>query len=356
MSEAFSGTMPVREQHQFDTNALHNYLQAHIHGFTGPLTVEQFKGGQSNPTYKLITPEHNYVLRRKPPGKLLKSAHAVDREYRVISALANTDVPVAKTHCLCEDQSIIGTAFYVMDCVDGRIFWDPRIPEVSSEDRAAIYADMNRVIAALHSVDLYEIGLADYGKSGNYFERQISRWSRQYQESAAQRIDAMDKLIAWLPDNIPAGDETRIVHGDYRLDNMIFHPTENRVIAVLDWELSTLGHPMADFSYHAMSWRMPPVGAMRGLAGQDLANLNIPSEHDYMLLYAKNTGFAVPSPDEWDFYMAYNFFRLAGILHGILGRVKDGTASSKQAEQMGMMAIPCADLAWQTAQKVMARA
>ncbi|MGJ8669859.1 MAG: phosphotransferase [Oceanococcus sp.] len=355
MSEAFSGTMPVREKHEFDVAALENYLLDTVDGFAGPLRVEQFKGGQSNPTYKLITPTQNYVLRRKPPGKLIKSAHAVDREYRVISALAGSEVPVAHTYCLCEDEDVIGTAFYVMDCVEGRIFWDPALPEQTEQERAEIYAEMNRVIAALHQIDPTSIGLGDYGKSGNYFARQITRWSQQYAASAAQRIETMDKLVEWLPNNIPPGDATRIVHGDFRLDNMIFHPTENRVLAVLDWELSTLGHPLADFAYHCMAWRMPSVGAMRGLAGKDLEELNIPSELDYMQMYAKLSEFGIPSPDEWDFYMAYNFFRLAGILHGILGRVKDGTASSKQAEAMGMMAIPCANLAWQTVEKIIAR-
>ena len=356
MSEAFNGTMEVREKHQFDVAALQSYMQQHVEGFVGPLSVEQFKGGQSNPTYKLLTPSKQYVLRRKPPGKLLKSAHAVDREYRVISALAGSDVPVARTWCLCEDDSIIGTAFYVMDCVEGRIFWDPALPDLSLNDRGEIYADMNRVIAALHKVDFAAVGLTDYGKAGNYFERQIGRWSQQYQNSAAQRIEAMDKLIEWLPKNIPAGDETSIVHGDYRLDNMIFHPTENRVVAVLDWELSTLGHPLADFAYHCMTWHMPSAGTMRGLLGKNLSELGIPAERDYVTQYARATGREIPSESDWDFYMAYNLFRLAGILHGILGRVQDGTAASKQAEAMGMMAIPCANLGWQTVEKILARA
>ena len=355
MSEDFNGTMPVREKHQFDVEALERYLAGSIDGFAGPLSVEQFKGGQSNPTYKLITPARNYVLRRKPPGKLLKSAHAVDREYRVISALADTNVPVAKTYCLCEDDTVIGTAFYVMDCVEGRIFWDPALPDLSAADRAEIYDDKNRVIAELHKLDPAAAGLADYGPSGNYFERQIGRWSKQYLNSPADRIAAMDRLIEWLPDNIPEGDETRIVHGDYRLDNMIFHPTENRVIAVLDWELSTLGHPLADFSYHCMTWRMPPSGKMRGLAGQDLAALNIPSEQDYVARYAERTGFTMPGPDVWDFCMAYNFFRLAGIAHGILGRVQDGTAANKQAEAIGRMAFPLADMAWKLVESIQAR-
>ncbi len=356
MSEAFSGTMAVRDKHRFDVGALERYLAGQIPGFSGPLTVEQFKGGQSNPTYKLLTPDRHYVLRRKPPGKLLKSAHAVDREYRVITALADSEVPVARTWCLCEDDAVIGTAFYVMDCVEGRIFWDPTLPGLSHQDRAEVYAEENRVIAALHTLDYEALGLADYGKAGNYFARQIGRWSQQYANSSADRIPAMDRLIAWLPDNIPADDRTSIVHGDYRLDNMIFHPTENRVVAVLDWELSTLGHPLADFSYHCMTWHMPPVGAMRGLAGQDLAALNIPSEQDYVAMYADRTGFPLPSPDEWDFCMAYNFFRMAGILHGILARVKDGTAASKQAEAMGQLAYPCADMGWRQVEKILARA
>ncbi len=355
MSEMFSGTMPVRDSLRFDPARLEDYLAAHIADFAGPLTVEQFKGGQSNPTYKLSTPKRSYVLRRKPPGKLLKSAHAVDREYRVITALADSAVPVARTYCLCEDPAVIGTAFYVMEFVAGRIFWDPTLPEQSTGERGEIYAEMNRVIAALHQVDQAAVGLADYGQSGNYFARQIKRWSDQYLRSSAQRIEAMDRLIAWLPEHIPAGDDTRIVHGDYRLDNMIFHPTQNRIIAVLDWELSTLGHPLADFSYHCMSWHMPRSGSLRGLLGQDLAALGIPSEEEYVRQYAQRTGRETPSADDWDFYMAYNLFRLAGILHGILGRVQDGTAASKQAAAMGSMAVPCAELGWQRVEKILAR-
>ena len=355
MSEQFSGTMEVRDKHRFDEERLAEYLTAQVAGFAGPLSVEQFKGGQSNPTYKLMTPGQNYVLRRKPPGKLVKSAHAVDREYRVITALANTDVPVAKTFCLCEDESIIGTAFYVMDCVEGRVLWDPTLPEISRDERGAYYAEMNRVIAALHQVGIDAVGLTDYGKHGDYFARQISRWGKQYLATDVERIEAMDKLIEWLPSNIPAEDDTSIVHGDYRLDNMIFHPTEPRILAVLDWELSTLGHPLADFSYHCMVYHMPNAGALRGLSGQDLEGLGIPAESDYVRDYFAAVGKPAPGQDEWDFYMAYNFFRMAGILHGILVRVAAGTAASKQASAMGALARPCAELGWQKVQQIQAR-
>ncbi len=347
-------TIPVQEKHRFDIAALQRYMQQHVEGFQGELSVEQFKGGQSNPTYKLSAGGRNYVLRRKPPGKLLASAHAVDREYTVISALAGSKVPVAKTYCLCEDESVIGTAFYIMDCVEGRVLWDPALPGETRETRAAMFDEMNRVIAALHQVDYTKIGLADYGKPGNYFARQISRWTKQYRASETERIDAMDRLIAWLPEHIPPGDETTIVHGDYRLDNMIFHPTEPRVLAVLDWELSTLGHPLADFAYHCMTWHIP-AGVFRGLGGAKLAELGIPSEAEYVRTYCERTGRGAIDPDHWDFYMAYNLFRLAAILQGIAGRVKDGTASSAQAQQMGAAARPLSDLAWHQVEKILAR-
>ena len=348
----FVGSGAVRAGHEIDTARLADYLAGAIEGFAGPLSVEQFKGGQSNPTYKLITPDH-YVLRRKPPGKLLKSAHAVDREYRVITALAETDVPVPRTYCLCEDDEVIGTAFYVMDCVEGRVLWDPTLPGLDHAQRAAIYDEMNRVVAALHQVDFAGQGLADYGKPGNYFERQISRWTKQYQASETETIEAMNQLIDWLPRNIPAGDDTAIVHGDYRLDNLMFHPSEPRIVAVLDWELSTLGHPLADFSYHCMSWHMPK--AIRGLAGVPLAELGIPGEDEYMRRYCERTGRDPISPDDWDFYMAYNLFRMAGILQGIMGRVVDGTAASPQAKTMGAMARPCAEMGWQQVEKMRKR-
>jgi len=352
--EGFNGTMAVQERHLFDTAALQRYMQQHVAGFSGELVVEQFKGGQSNPTYKLIAGGRQYVLRRKPPGKLLASAHAVDREYRVITALQNTNVPVARTYALCEDESVIGTAFYIMDCVDGRVMWDPTIPGSNPAERAAIFDEMNRVIAALHSVDYKAIGLAEYGKPGNYFARQLDRWSKQYRASETESIPAFERLIEWLPAHIPPGDETSIVHGDYRLDNMIFHPTEPRVLAVLDWELSTLGHPLADFAYHVMTWHIPK-GVFRGLGGAKLADLGIPSEPDYVATYCRRTGRGEIDPSHWDFYMAYNLFRLGAILQGIMGRVKDGTAASKQAEAMGRAAGPLAELGWQQVEKILAR-
>lgn len=347
--EMFSGTMPVREKHSFDVAALEGYMHAHVDGFTPGLQVEQFKGGQSNPTYRLTDGAgKRYVLRRKPPGKLLKSAHAVDREYRVITALGQkTNVPVARTYCLCTDESIIGTWFYIMDCVDGRIIWDADVPGVDPAERARIFDAMNETIARLHSVDHEAVGLGDYGKPGNYFARQIARWSKQYlEDEEAGRHEAMDRLVEWLPAHTPGGDETSIVHGDYRIDNMIFHPTEPQVLAILDWELSTLGHPLADFTYHCLMYRMPPTG-FTGLAGKDLASLGIPSEADYVDAYCKRTGREGISAEEMNYYAAFNMFRLAGILHGIAGRVKRGTASSKAAEQQAGMFGPLADLAWQ---------
>ncbi len=352
-SEEFTGTMEVREKHQFDAGRLEDYMQAHVEGFTGPLEVEQFKGGQSNPTYKLKAGGENYVLRRKPPGKLLKSAHAVDREYKVITGLADTDVPVPKTYCLCEDAEVIGTDFYIMDCVEGRVLWDPSLPDYDNGTRAAMYDEMNRVIAALHQVDFEQVGLGDFGKHGDYFARQIGRWTKQYRASETEDIKAMNKLMEWLPENIPEGDETTIVHGDYRLDNMIFHPTEPRILAILDWELSTLGHPMADFAYHCMSWHMPTV--FRGLAGVNLESLGIPSEEEYANRYFKRVGREPVSDDYWNYCMAYNMFRIAAILQGIMGRVKDGTAASKQAEQMGRMAGPLGELGWKQVEKILAR-
>ncbi|MES0873960.1 phosphotransferase [Sinimarinibacterium thermocellulolyticum] len=349
-------TIPVQARHRFEEAALARYLREHVEGFSGELVVEQFKGGQSNPTYKLTAGGKSYVLRRKPPGKLLASAHAVDREYRVIRALANTEVPVARTYCLCEDESVIGTAFYVMEHVEGRILWDPALPgdAYTPAVRRAMFEEMNRVIAALHRVDYAAIGLADYGKPGNYFARQIGRWTKQYRASETERIDAMDRLIAWLPEHIPPGDETTIVHGDYRLDNVIFHPSEPRILAVLDWELSTLGHPLADFAYHCMTWHIP-AGVFRGLGGVELAELGIPAESEYVRMYCQRTGRDGIDPNHWDFYMAYNLFRLAAILQGIAGRVKDGTAASAQAAQMGAAARPLAELAWAQVEKILGR-
>ncbi len=344
----FSGTGDVRDQHRFDEASLLAWMHSNVKGFAGPLTVEQFKGGQSNPTYKLITPGQNYVLRRKPPGTLLASAHAVDREYRVITALYGAGFPVARTFGLCMDESVLGTSFYVMDCVDGRVIWDTRFPDVAPEMRRDYFDAMNATIAQLHNIDYAKIGLADYGKTGNYFERQIGRWSKQYlADEAAGRIGDMDKLVEWLPAHIPPGDEAAIVHGDYRCDNMIFHPTEPKVLAVLDWELSTLGNPLADFAYHLMMYRMPP-GITAGLVGANLAELRIPSESDYVAMYCARTG--RKGIDNLSFYLAFNMFRLAAIIHGIRGRVVRGTAASTHAKTMASFVEPLAALAWKQAQ------
>jgi len=349
----FQGTMPVTDRASFDVDALERYLRAHVEGFSGRLQVEQFKGGQSNPTFKLTAGGTSYVLRRKPPGKLLPSAHAVDREYRVITALADSDVPVARTYCLCEDESVIGSMFYVMECVQGRVLWDPSLPGMSPSERGAMCDEMNRVIAALHRVDYVALGLADYGKPGNYLARQIDRWSKQYRASETETIDAMDRLIEWLPEHVPPGDESAIVHGDYRLDNMIFHPNESRILAVLDWELSTLGHPMADFSYHMMTWRLAPE-EFRGLRGVDLAARGIPDETAYRDRYLARTGRGPVDPDQWDFYMAFNLFRMAGILQGIMARALQGNASSDRALDAGRRARPMAELGWKQVERILA--
>lgn len=326
---ANSGTTPVREGYALDEGALTGWMQAHVPGFAGPLAIDQFKGGQSNPTYRLRSPTAAYVLRRKPPGPILKGAHAIEREVRVITALEAAGFPVPHIHGLCEDDSLIGTPFYVMDMVEGRVIWDATFPDVSRTARAAHFDAMNAAMAQLHSVDTAP--LEGFGKPGNYFARQISRWSRQYvEDEAAGRDPDMDWLVEWLPTNIPAGDESSVVHGDFRCDNMIFHPSEPRILAVLDWELSTLGHPLADFSYHAMMYRMPP-DIVAGLAGADLAALGIPSEEDYIAAYCARTGRA--GIGNWPFYMAFNFFRLAAIFHGIKGRVIRGTASSANARE-----------------------
>ena len=350
MQEDFVGTMPVQDKHRFDEAALERYLAAHVAGFTGPLSVSQFKGGQSNPTFLLTGGGRQYVLRRKPPGKLLPSAHAVDREYRVLSALHGTDVPVARPYALCEDESVIGTMFYVMDYVQGRVLWDPSLPGMTPPQRGAIFDEMNRVIAALHSVDYQAVGLGDYGRPGSYLERQIARWTKQYRASETERIEAMENLIEWLPNNIPDGEETTLVHGDYRLDNTIFHPTEPRMLAVLDWELSTLGHPIADFAYHCMTWRLTPT-EFRGMLGLDFAALGIPDEARYVEMYCRRTGRAgIPN---WDFYIAYNMFRLAGILQGIRGRVVEVTASSAHAIESGRRARPMAEAGWRQVEKIL---
>ncbi|MFL6661965.1 MAG: phosphotransferase [Rhizobacter sp.] len=356
--DAYTGTKPVAEQHAFDVAALQAWLETRLPGFAGPLGVEQFKGGQSNPTYKLVTPGASYVMRAKPgpAAKLLPSAHAIDREFTVMRALHSTGVPVPRMHLLCDDESVIGRAFYVMEFVQGRVLWDQTLPGMSTGERAALYDEMNRVIAALHQVDVKAAGLAGYGKPGNYFERQIGRWSKQYIASITAPIPEMDRLMEWLPAHMPASarDETQVtvVHGDFRLDNLVFHPTEPRVLAVLDWELSTIGHPLADFSYHCMAWHIPHAMG-RGIGGVDIAPLGIPDERSYVRRYCERTGRA--DPDEvmadWNFYMAYNLFRMAGILQGIAKRVVEGTASSAQARQAGAGARPLAEMGWRIARQ-----
>jgi aminoglycoside phosphotransferase (APT) family kinase protein len=346
---AFIGTMAVRDAHRFDEAALARWLLDHVAGYAGPLTVEQFKGGQSNPTYKLVTPLKNYVLRRKPPGELLKGAHAVEREAKVLSALGTVGFPVAHVHALCTDDAVIGTWFYVMDYVDGRIIWDVTFPQVARAARPAYFDAMNATLAQLHALDYEAIGLKDFGRPGNYFERQISRWTKQYlTDTQAGRDPHMDRLIDWLPANIPAGDESSVVHGDFRVDNMIFHPSEPRILAVLDWELATVGHPLADFAYHLMMYRLPPL-TIAGLLGYDLERLNIPDEAEYVAAYCRRTGRThIPS---LDFYVAFNMFRLAAIFHGIKGRLIRGTAASEHANKMAESLPIIADYAWRQVAK-----
>ncbi len=356
--EQFTGTKAMAESHAFDVQALQSHLQQHLAGFAGPLQVEQFKGGQSNPTYKLVTPGMAYVMRTKPgpAARLLPSAHAVEREFKVMKALHGTGVPVPRMHHLCEDESVIGRAFYVMEFVQGRVLWEQSLPSMDRAGRGAIYDEMNRVIAALHSVDVVAAGLQDYGKPGNYFERQIGRWSKQYLASITEPITAMDELLAWLPSHLPAtardNSQVSVVHGDYRLDNLVFAPELPQVLAVLDWELSTLGHPLADFSYHCMAWHIPP-GVFRGIGGLDLEALGIPSEREYVRRYCQRTGRADPDAvmADWNFYLAYNLFRLASITQGIAKRVVDGIASSAQARSTGSATRTLADMAWGFAQK-----
>lgn len=354
MAGEFAGTMAVQDKQRFDVGALEAWMRAHVAGFAGPLEVEQFRGGQSNPTFRLASPSGRYVMRRKPAGKLLPSAHAVEREYRVMAALAGSDVPVPRTYGLCEDDAVIGSPFYVMEFADGRVFWDGALPGMTPAERAGIYWEMNRVVAALHQVDYAAAGLGDFGKPGNYFARQIARWTRQYQASETEPMEAMDNLIAWLPKNIPPETGTTVVHGDFRLDNAIYHPTEPRILAVLDWELSTLGDPLADFAYHCMSWHIPP-GQFRGIAGLELEALGIPGEKEYVARYCARTGRGDIDPSHWDFYLAYNLFRIAAILQGIMKRVVDGTAASTHAREAGARARPMAELGWQQVEKILRR-
>jgi len=327
------------------------YLRRNVADFQGPLLVTPLTGGQSNPTYRVTAGEHHWVLRRKPPGVLLASAHAIEREFRVMAALAGSGVPVPRMHVLCEDPAVIGSPFYVMDFIEGRVFADPALPGLNAVERGAIYDAMNGVIAALHGVDLQSTGLTDYGRPQNYLVRQIERWTRQYRATETERIDAMERLIEWLPAHRPEGDETALVHGDFRIDNLIFHPTEARVLAVLDWELSTLGHPLVDLAYHGMAWRVTPT-EFRGLKGHDLAALGIPQEDDYLAAYCKRSGrTGLP---HWDYYLAFNMFRMAAILQGILARARQGSAASVDAERTGQQARPMAEAGWRQAQRVQA--
>ena len=350
--ELFSGTKEVAETHRFDEAALQSWMQSHVEGFEGPLEVRQFKGGQSNPTFQLVTPNKTYVMRRKPPGKLLPSAHAVDREFRVISALYPLGYPVAKPYGLCEDTSVIGTMFYVMDMVEGRILWDGTLPDMAPDERRATYEAKVKTFAELHNIDWRAAGLEGFGKEGDYVARQIHRWTKQYKASETQKIEEMDALIDWLPNNIPAGETTTIVHGDYRLDNMVLHATEPKVVAVLDWELSTLGDPLADFSFHLMNWVMPSSDPTRpSLANiPDLKAYGIPTMEEYVALYCEHTGRRDGLP-ELDYYFAYNAFRLAGILQGIVGRVRDGTASNANAASVEERIVPLAQFAASCAKK-----
>lgn len=329
--------------HGFDEARLATYLEQQVSGFRGPLRARKFPGGQSNPTFAIEAASGNYVLRRKPPGTLLASAHAVDREFRVLTALANSDVPVARAYHLCEDDSIIGSMFYLMEYVDGTVYWNPALPELDNNARTKVYDEMNRVLAAMHSVDIEKAGLSDYGKPGNYFERQISRWSKQYRASETETIDAMETLMDWLPANLPTDDgKVSLVHGDFRLDNLMFDPHTHKVLAVVDWELSTLGHPYADLAYQCMQWHIP-AGDTNGLAGLDVTALGIPTEQEYIARYCQRMG--LDGIDHWPFYLAFSFFRLAAIVQGVKKRALDGNASSEKAQQIGALVYPLSSLA-----------
>jgi aminoglycoside phosphotransferase (APT) family kinase protein len=338
-----TGLGEVAEGHRFDVASLERYMARHVQGFRGRLTVQQFLGGQSNPTYLLSAGAARYVMRRKPPGKLLPSAHAVEREFRVISALAGTGVPVPRAHALCEDPEVVGTPFYIMEYVAGRIMSDPALPDLTPDERSRIYDHMGEVLARLHTLDGQALGLGDFGRPGNYYARQIHRWTAQYRASETETIEAMEHLIQWLPAHIPADDRTTVVHGDFRLGNTIVHPTEPRLVAVLDWELSTLGHPLADLAYNCLPYRLSPV-EFDGFFGEDLAKLGIPSEEEYLAAYCRRTG--RDSIPDWDFYIAFAMFRLAAIAQGIMGRVIAGTANAPNARQRGARARPLAARGW----------
>ena len=334
---------------ELDADRLAAYLREHVDGFVGPVEARRITGGQSNPTYLLDSADGvRRVLRKKPAGALLPSAHAIEREYRVMAALHGSDVPVPRMLCLCDDAAMIGTPFYVMAHVEGRVLWDPALPGMDGIERRAVYDDMNRVVAALHRIGPGAVGLNDFGRPGHFVGRQINRWTAQYRRSATEHIDEMDRLIDWLPANMPDGDETRIFHGDLRIDNMIFHPTEPRVLAVLDWELSTLGHPLADLAYHALPWRLR-ADQFRGMAGADLATLGIPDEASYLSLYCERVGQPLVSASDWEFYVVYAMFRLAAILQGIMKRALDGNASSAHAFELGARTRFIAEAAWRQA-------
>ncbi|HEX7789376.1 MAG TPA: phosphotransferase family protein [Afipia sp.] len=341
--EDYSGTKAVEERHRIDDVRLDAWMRENVEGYQGPLTVLQFKGGQSNPTYRLNTPTRSYVMRRKPFGQLLPSAHAVDREFKVTAALYAQGFPVARAYALCMDDSVIGAAFYIMSMEEGRIFWNPTLPSEPPAGRRAIFTDKIETLAKLRSYDPEKIGLGDFGRPGNYFARQVERWTKQYRASETDHIPEMEKLIEWLPKTVPVQERVSIVHGDYRIDNMIFHPTEPKVIAVLDWELSTLGDPMADFMYLLMQWVMP------GLDGADFKALNLPTMNEAAEIYCKATGRSTVPDLNW--YFAYNLFRLTGILQGIAKRIEVGTAASAKAEASAARRIPLAQASWSFAQK-----
>jgi aminoglycoside phosphotransferase (APT) family kinase protein len=347
-ADQFSGTKPIEEKHQFDIGRLEDYLKAHLDGFEGPLEVSQFRGGQSCPTYSLSSPSGKYVLRRKPPGKLLPSAHAVDREFRVMSALSAQGFPVPKPALLCEDEDVVGTIFYVMEFVEGRVFWDPSMTELDPSFRREAYGDMARMMARLHTYNVADIGLGDFGRPGNYFARQVGRWSKQYVASATESVVEMDRLMEWLPESNPADDTACLVHGDYSLHNVLFHPTEPRIVAILDWEISTLGHPLGDLSYNTLIWYGPRFdGGMATLTGQDCAALSVPSLEEYLAVYCEAAGRDSVADMAW--YRAYNMFRLACIYQGIVGRVRDGTAANPHAMELAERIKPLAESAWKQA-------
>ena len=336
----------MQSHFDFDTDKLAGYLEDNVAGFKGPLKAEKFAGGQSNPTFKITAASGDYVLRRKPPGELLKSAHAVDREFRVLSALANTEVPVVEVYHLCEDDSVIGSMFYLMEFKQGRVFWNPALPEATNAERTEVFDQMNQVMVALHRVDVDAVGLSDYGRPSNYFVRQADRWSKQYRASETETIAEMDALIDWLPKNMPADDGKLVLaHGDFRLDNIMFHPTEPRPLALLDWELSTLGHPYADLAYQCMQLRLDNDCVLAGLGGIDRQALGIPTEQEYVAQYCERM--SLESIPNWNFYVIFSLFRFAAILQGVGKRAQEGNASSEKASQMGLLVKPLSKMAFE---------